>query len=119
MKLELFYVPTSDLTASLSLYREAFGATELWREGEATVALTFPGTDAQIMLDASDPSTPSAPAGPMFAVDSVANFHAAIPDGLAVVDPPVAIPGGAMAVYTDGGGTVIYVLDQAGDANLV
>lgn len=113
MKLELFYVPTGDLRASLRLYREAFGATELWREGETTAALTFPGTDAQMMLDASDPT---APPGPMFTVDSVADFHAALPAGLTVIDPPADIPGGSMAVYADGGGTVIYVLDQAEDA---
>jgi predicted enzyme related to lactoylglutathione lyase len=113
VKLELFYVPTSDLTASLTSYREAFGATELWREGDTTAALTFPGTDAQVMLDASDPSAPS---GPMFAVDSVAAFHAALPAGLTVVNPPAVIPGGSLAVYADAGGTVVYVLDQAEDA---
>lgn len=113
MKLELFYVPTNDLTASLKLYREAFGATELWREGETTAALTFPGTDAQVMLDATDPSAPS---GPMFAVESVAAFHAARPAGLTVVDPPDSIPGGSLAVYADAGGTIIYVIDQAEDA---
>jgi hypothetical protein len=113
VKLELFYVPTSDLSASLALYRTAFGATELWREGETTAALTFPETDAQLMLDASDPT---APPGPMFSVESVTAFHAALPAGLTVVDAPAAIPGGTMAVYADGGGTVIYVLDQAEDA---
>ncbi|HEU5485174.1 MAG TPA: VOC family protein [Microlunatus sp.] len=113
MKLELFYVPTSDLSASLTLYRDAFGASELWREGETTAALTFPGTDAQVMLDASDPT---APPGPMFTVESVAAFHAALPAGLTVVGPPAEIPGGMLAVYADGGGTIIYVLDQAADA---
>lgn len=113
MKLELFYLPTSDLAASLTLYRDAFGAEELWREGDTTAALTFPGTDAQVMLDASDPT---APPGPMFAVASVAEFHASRPTGLRVVSEPEPIPGGAMAVYADGGGTVIYVLDQAVDA---
>jgi catechol 2,3-dioxygenase-like lactoylglutathione lyase family enzyme len=113
VKLELFYLPTSDLNASLQLYRDTFGATELWREGDSTAALTFPGSDAQVMLDASDPS---APAGPMFAVDSVAAFHAALPAGLTQVSPPSEIPGGNLAVYSDAGGTVIYVLDQAADA---
>lgn len=113
MKLELFYVPTDDLAASLGLYRDTFGATELWREGETAAALTFPGTDAQVMLDASDPS---APAGPMFVVDSVTDFHADLPAGLTVVEAPAAIPGGSLAVYADGGGTILYVLDQADDA---
>ncbi len=42
MRLELLFTPTADLTASLSLYRDP-GFTELWREGDATVAaLTLP-----------------------------------------------------------------------------
>jgi hypothetical protein len=33
MKLEFLYVPTTDVTASLGVYRDLFGATEIWREG--------------------------------------------------------------------------------------
>jgi hypothetical protein len=41
---------------------------ELLDRGDATVALTMPGTDVQRMLDAHDPD---APVGPLFVVDSM------------------------------------------------
>lgn len=109
MKLEFLYVPTTDVGASLSVYRDVFGATEIWREGESTVALGLPGTDAQVMLDLDD----GAPAGPLFTVDSVLDFHAARVDTLVAVSEPSEIPGGFMATYRDAGGTTIYLLDQS------
>jgi catechol 2,3-dioxygenase-like lactoylglutathione lyase family enzyme len=110
MKLEFMFVPTSDLTASLALYRDTLGFTEMWREGDATVALALPGSDVQVMLDANDPK---APVGPLFVVDSVETFHAARPDNLAVVEAPSEIPGGFLATYQDPGGATIYVMDQS------
>jgi catechol 2,3-dioxygenase-like lactoylglutathione lyase family enzyme len=113
MKLEFLLVPTSDLSASLGLYRDTLGFTELWREGEATVALTQPDTDVQVMLDANDPD---APVGPLFVVDSVEAFHASRPETLAVLQEPAEIPGGFLATYRDAGGAVIYVMDQSTDS---
>ncbi len=113
MKLEFLFVPTSDLSASLALYRDGLGFTERWREGDATVALALPGADVQLMLDANDPD---APLGPLFVVDSVEAFHAAIPETLAVVEEPSEIPGGLMATYQDPGGATIYVMDQSTDS---
>lgn len=110
MKLELFLIPTRDLSASLSVYRDGFGFTELWREGDTTAALTLPGSDAQIMLDASDPD--AAP-GPMFVVESVAAFHSTRPSTLTVLAEPSEIPGGYLATYQEPGGATIYVLDQS------
>jgi hypothetical protein len=110
MKLEFLFVPTSALSASLALYRDGFGFTELWREGEQTVALALPGSDVQFMLDSHDPN---APIGPLFVVDSVAEFHAALPPTLAVIEAPSEIPGGIMATYQDPGGATIYVMDQS------
>lgn len=112
MKLEFMFVPTSNLTASLALYRDTLGFTETWREGDATVALALPGSDVQVMLDANDPE---APVGPLFVVDSVAAFHAARPETLAVLDGPSEIPGGLLATYRDPGGATIYVMDQSTD----
>ena len=89
MKLEFLFVPTSDLGASLGLYRDGLGFTEVWREGDATVALALPGSDVQLMLDAHDPD---APIGPLFVVDSVEAFHAARPETLAVVEAPGGDP---------------------------
>ncbi|NRQ30855.1 VOC family protein [Nonomuraea sp. NN258] len=114
MKLEFLFVPTSDLKASLALYRDGLGFTENWREGDTTVALALPGTDVQIMLDAHDPE---APVGPVFIVDSVEDFHAARPQALAVLEAPTEIPGGFQATYQDPGGATIYVMDQSTDQN--
>lgn len=113
MKLEFLFTPTSDLKASLALYRDALGFTEVWREGDATVALSLPGTDVQLMLDANDPAAPS---GPLFVVDSVESFHAARADSLVVIEEPSEIPGGFLATYQDPGGATIYVMDQSADS---
>lgn len=113
MKLEFLFIPTSDLSASLALYRDSLGFTELWREGDSTVALALPGTDVQLMLDANDPD---AALGPLFVADSVETFHATRPDTLAVLEEPSEIPGGFMATYQDPGGATIYVMDQSTDS---
>jgi len=113
MKLEFLFAPTADLEASLALYRDGLGCQEVWREGDATVALTLPGTDVQLMLDANDAS---APVGPLFIVESVVSFHAGRPEGLSVLEEPSEIPGGFLATYQDPGGMTIYVMDQSTDA---
>jgi len=113
MKLEFLFVPTSDLKASLALYRDCLGFTELWREGDATVALTLPGSDVQLMLDANDPD---APVGPLFVVHSVEAFHAGRAGSLVVVEEPSEIPGGFLATYRDPGGATLYVMDQSTDS---
>jgi catechol 2,3-dioxygenase-like lactoylglutathione lyase family enzyme len=110
MKLEFLFAPTSDLQASLALYRDGFGCEEVWREGDATIALTLPGTDVQIMLDSNEPD---APFGPLFVVDDVKKFHESRPAALALVEGPSEIPEGFMATYTDPGGATIYVMDQS------
>lgn len=113
MKLEFLFVPTADLPASLALYRDGLGFTELWREGDLTVALTQGDGGIQLMLDAHDPN---APMGPIFVVESLAEFHAARPAALTVVEEPSEIPGGFQAVYAEPGGGTIYVIDQSTDA---
>ena len=85
----------------------------MWREGDATVALSLPGTDVQLMLDANDPDAPS---GPLFVVDSVEAFHAARPEVLEVIEAPGEIPGGFLATYQDPAGGTMYVMDQSTDS---
>lgn len=114
MKFGFLFIPTSDLKASLALYRDGLGCTEAWREGETTVALSVPGSDVQIMLDSHDAN---APLGPVFIVDSLDAFHAARPEALAVIEEPYAIPGGFQATYREPGGGTIYVVDQSTDQN--
>lgn len=109
MKLELLFLPTTDLDATLATYRD-LGFEEVWREGDSTAAITLPGSEVQIMLDSNDPT---AVAGPMLVVDNVQTFHNARPAALEVLQAPAEIPDGFMATYRDAGGTTIYVLDQS------
>ena len=113
MKLEFLLVPTSDLSASLALHRDGLGFTEVWREGDTTVAPSLPGSDMQLMLDTNDSS---ALVGPVFVVDSVGAFHATRAESLTVVSAPSEIPGGFLASYQDPGGATIYVMDQSTDS---
>lgn len=113
MRLEFLYTPTRDLQAALALYRDRLGWEEAWREGEATVSLKLPGTDVQLMLD--ETNSEAAP-GPMFVVDSVAEFNAERPSELRPREEPEEIPGGFIASFEDPSGNVIYVLDQSRDA---
>lgn len=110
MKLEFLYMPTRDLRAALALYRDGLGWQEAWREGESTVSLKLPGTEVQLMLDATDPD---AAVGPIFVVDSVHDFHTGRPSELRISAEPEAIPGGFMATFQDQSGNTIYVLDQS------
>ena len=113
MKLEFLYVPTRDLSAALALYRDGLGWQEAWREGDSTVSLALPGTEVQLMLDASDPGGAF---GPIFVVDSVHDFHAGRPSELRTSMEPEAIPGGFLATFEDQSGNTIYVMDQSEDA---
>ena len=105
----MFYIPTTDLVASLESFR-SLGFTEVWREGDTTAAVVLPGSEVQVMLDTDDAG---APAGPMFTVDSVTAFHASRPATLSVLEEPSEIPGGFWAAYRDAGGATLYVIDQS------
>jgi catechol 2,3-dioxygenase-like lactoylglutathione lyase family enzyme len=110
MKLEFCYLPTTDLAASLRLYRDTLGFDELWREGEQTVGLAIPGNEAALMIDGAglDGWGP----GPIFGVDSVVEFRARHQD-LDVVNEPFEIPGGYLMAARDPAGNMIYVMDQS------
>lgn len=111
MRLEILYIPTADLEASLAFYR-GIGWTDLWREGESTAALVAPDGGLQIMLDVD----PDAPMGPMLTVDSVRAWHEGRQEGIEVLAEPAEIPGGYLATYREPGGSVLYVIDQSTDA---
>ena len=115
MKLEFLYTPTRDLHASLALYRDELGWEEVWREGESTVSLKLPGSDVQLMLDATEGDAEST-FGPIFVLDDVKRFNAQRPPGLRVRSEPQEIPGGYLAKFEDPSGNTIYVMDQSLDA---
>jgi predicted enzyme related to lactoylglutathione lyase len=112
MKLEFIYTPVSDMAAALALYRDELGWEEAWREGESTVSLKLPGTDVQLMLDATDPDAGGA-VGPIFVLDDVKRFFAERPAGLRASGDPAEIPGGFLATLQDPSGNTIYVMDQS------
>lgn len=109
MKLEFVYTPVKDMRAALALYRGTLGFEEAWREGETTTSLKLPGSDVQLMLDV----TPDLAPGPVFVVDSVADFRAEHREDLHFTQEPEEIPGGYLAAFSDGQGNVVYVLDQS------
>jgi len=112
MELTFMSTPVSDLTDAVTFYRDTLGLEEAWREGESTVSLALPGTEVQLMLDATDPDGAF---GPIFVVDSVRDFHKGRPSELRVSMEPEAIPGGFLATYEDQSGNAIYVMDQSED----
>ena len=114
MKLEFLYTPTRDLRASLALYRDELGWEEAWREGDSTVSLKLPGSEVQLMLDATEDA--ESPFGPLFVLDDVKRFNAERPRGLRVTSEPQEIPGGYLATFQDPSGNTIYVMDQSLDA---
>jgi len=113
MKLEFLYAPTHDLQAALALYRDELGWEEAWREGDSTVSLKLPGTDVQLMLDATDPDGAF---GPIFVLDDAKRFFAERPAALRASAEPDEIPGGFLATFEDPSGNTIYVMDQSTEA---
>ena len=113
MKLELVYVPVPEIAPALAFYRDTLGFDEAWREGDATVGLTVPGSDVGLMLDHQAEGQP----GPMFTTPSVTEFLDRHGDAIDVVIGPLEIPDGTLVAFRDPGGNLVYVLDQGGAAD--
>lgn len=107
MKLAFLFLPVTDLAAAEEFYRGRLGLDEAWREGDGTVAFASADGAVQLMV-----STDPYPAGPMLEVDDAAAWEAAH-DGIPVAVPRYAIPGGEVVGFSDPGGNVFYVFDQA------
>jgi catechol 2,3-dioxygenase-like lactoylglutathione lyase family enzyme len=114
MRLEFIYVPTKDLDGALALYRDALGFDERWREGELTVGLGIPGSEAAVMVDAA--AAPGSGPGPIYSVDRVDEWLAGLDGKLDVFLPPSDIPGGRLMGFRDGDGNAVYVMDQSAEA---
>jgi predicted enzyme related to lactoylglutathione lyase len=110
VKLEFLYRPVPDLEQALAFYRDRLGWEEAWREGEATVSLTMPGTEVQLMLDAQPETTPP---GPLFVVESVRDLFEARRAEIDFTSEPMAIPGGYLVGFSDPWGNAVYVMDQS------
>lgn len=113
MKLAFVYMPVQDLSRALEFYRDTLGLEELWREGDGTVALHGAGDEAALMLDRVAPGpTP----GPVFVVESVAEFYARHRTALDFRAEPEEIPGGFWVELRDPDGQTVRVLDQSTEA---
>jgi len=106
VKLVFVYQPVERVEEAAAFYRDTLGFEEAWRDGGITVAFWLPGRPAQVML-----STTEQPPGPMYAVDSLADWMQEHPDA-AVTVAPYPIPGGSVAGFAAPGGNTFYVFDQ-------
>lgn len=109
VKLEMIYLPVSDIGPALALYRDTLGFDEVWREGDSTVGLKVPDSEVVLMLDRDPYGRP----GPMFTTDLVTDFLDRHGDAIDVVAGPMEIPGGYLVGFQDPGGNTVYVLDQS------
>ena len=108
MKPTFIFTPTDDLAATAAFYRDGLGLAESWREGDDTIAFALPGSELELMV-----STSPGGHGPMYLVDSAADWVSAHP-ALEIAVPLEKIPGGATVGFTDPAGNAFYVFDQAG-----
>jgi predicted enzyme related to lactoylglutathione lyase len=106
VKPTFIYVPTYDLKALATFYRDTLGFDEAWREGDDTIAFATTDSDVQLMVS----SAPGAQ-GPMYQVPSASEWLAAHAD-VEVVTPLEEIPGGAVVGLQDSSGNAFYVFDQ-------
>ncbi len=108
MKLVFLYHPVRDLQAALAFYRDELGWDEAWREGDATIAMQVPGSEVQVMLDASDDESAPGASG-FYEVDNVDGFVADHGDSLKVVEPPVDLPPIRYSSFTDPSGNLFRI----------
>jgi len=108
VKLRFLYAPGPSLQELLPFYRDELGLSEAWREGDKTVAFQLPDSDVQVMVVGDEDIAP----GPMYQIDSVAEFLKAKPH-FKVSLQPREIPDGWVAGVEDPAGNVIYVFDQS------
>jgi catechol 2,3-dioxygenase-like lactoylglutathione lyase family enzyme len=110
-KLTFIYLPVPDMTAARNFYRDILGFEEAWRQGEDSCAFKLPGTDVQLMLTVTSVN-PSARAGAVFHVPSVASFYQERQQDISFAGQPFPIPGfGHWVQAQDGVGNGLYFAD--------
>ena len=108
MKLRFVYMPVKSAAEALAFYRDSLGFDELWREGDATIALKT-GGDVALMLD--EDTTESQP-GPFFVVDDVRAFYERNAGTLSFLGEPRRIPPGWYVTFEDPAGNVLRLMDD-------
>ena len=108
MKLTFLYHPVSDLKEALAFYRDVLGWDEAWRMGDVTVAMQIPGSEVQVMLDASDADDAKGPSG-FFEVDTVDDFYEANRERVTFVEKPQDLDPIRYASFTDPSGNLFRI----------
>jgi catechol 2,3-dioxygenase-like lactoylglutathione lyase family enzyme len=107
MKLAFLFHPVKDLQESQKYY-EGLGMTEVWREGNQVRGLSIPDSDVQLMIEEDELEL--GPGG-VFVVESVDHFYEKNEKTLDFVKSPCTIPPGRYAIYKDGTGNPIRIID--------
>ncbi|MGH9245749.1 MAG: VOC family protein [Acidimicrobiales bacterium] len=114
MKLTFLYHPVSDLKEALAFYRDVLGWDEAWRMGDVTVAMQIPGSEVQVMLDASDSGDEHGASG-FYEVDDVDRFYDANRDRVTFVEPPHDLDPIRYASFTDPSGNLFRLFHNLDD----
>lgn len=112
MKLTFMYHPVTDLEEAVAFHRDVLGLQEAWREGTETVAFVLPGTEVQLMLDASGSGT-AGPSG-FYRVDDVDAFHAAHQGDVTWVELPADQSPIRCAAFRDPAGILFRIFHELG-----
>jgi catechol 2,3-dioxygenase-like lactoylglutathione lyase family enzyme len=114
MKLTFLYHPVKDLKAALAFYRDVLGWDEAWREGDVTVAMQIPGSEVQVMLDASDTRDANGASG-FYEVDNVDQFYEANRERVTFVELPQDLDPIRYASFTDPSGNLFRIFHSTDD----
>jgi catechol 2,3-dioxygenase-like lactoylglutathione lyase family enzyme len=107
MKLAFLFHPVKDLQESQRYY-EGLGMTEAWREGNQVLGMTMKDCEVQLMIEEDEHEL--GPGG-VFLVDSVDDFYDEHESKLDFIKSPCTIPPGRYAIYRDGTGNPIRIID--------
>ncbi len=107
LKLAFLFHPVKDLQESQQYY-EGLGMTEAWREGNQVLGMSMKDCEVQLMIEEDEHEL--GPGG-VFLVDSVDDFYDEHESKLDFVKTPCTIPPGRYAIYRDGTGNPIRIID--------
>lgn len=114
LRLQRVIISVAEKERSLALYRDVFGLTEKYGQGDMAM-LVIPGGDVEVLLHQRPPTSGPYGVAVSFVVDEVdAVTAAAEKAGASVVDAPADQPWGErQAVLTDPDGHVVCLVAPA------
>lgn len=109
-KIDCIMIRVDDVGAAAAYYAKVFGLRPQW-SGDDSTGLTFPETDAEIVLH-NDPDIPSSVEVHYLVDDVVAAVEHLVAQGCQILVAPFPIPIGNCAVIRDPFGTRLCILDM-------